>query len=175
MADWTENNLIIHGENATQLMQSLLTDNEEFDFNKIIPMPIDIVGQNANRDWMLENWDAVCNAKETSVYDNEVSFQSKWSNVCMLISTLSKQHPEYKFEYEFVDEEPGSNAGWMIYKNGEIIECKEFDAFSKECFEKYFEMCGDDNEYKFDEKSGTYVGIDDCDNEDDADNDDCDA
>ena len=45
MPNWVCNHLTIHGENAVEVMRSLLTENEEsecgydLDFNKLIPMP----------------------------------------------------------------------------------------------------------------------------------------
>lgn len=45
MPNWVRNHLIIHGENAVELLQSLLSESREekgkmeFDFNKIKPMP----------------------------------------------------------------------------------------------------------------------------------------
>ena len=45
MPNWVCNHLTIHGENAAEVMRSLLTENEEnecgydLDFNKLIPMP----------------------------------------------------------------------------------------------------------------------------------------
>ena len=44
MANWVRNRLTIHGENALEVMKSLLVKSEvegeyDFDFNKIIPMP----------------------------------------------------------------------------------------------------------------------------------------
>ena len=45
MPNWVCNHLIIHGENAIEIMRSLLIKNEnsdcnyDLDFNKIIPMP----------------------------------------------------------------------------------------------------------------------------------------
>lgn len=48
MPNWVCNHLIIHGENAVEVMNSLLSENSEsengydIDFNKIIPMPEDL-------------------------------------------------------------------------------------------------------------------------------------
>ena len=48
MPNWVCNHLIIHGENAVEVMNSLLSENSEsengydVDFNKIIPMPEDL-------------------------------------------------------------------------------------------------------------------------------------
>ncbi len=45
MANWVRNHLIIHGDNAVELLKSLLSESQEekgkmeFDFNKIRPMP----------------------------------------------------------------------------------------------------------------------------------------
>lgn len=45
MPNWVCNHLTIYGDNAVEVMRSLLTENEEsecgydLDFNKLIPMP----------------------------------------------------------------------------------------------------------------------------------------
>lgn len=256
MPNWVCNHLIIHGENATEIMRSLLIKNEnsdcnyDLDFNKIIPMPEDlniISGSTTNDcaklyinamlegcdaytkyaglyvkafgknfymseteqaetmksalrykdhesdellfktkadvyaygkraldnyakygakdwyDWSIQNWGTKWNACHTQINDiNEpnIYFDTAWSPPLPVINQLSKKYPDLTFEFAFAEEQAGISTGDMVVQNGEIIKGGFFDDDSKEAYETFFELWGMEDEFRFNEKTGTYEYID---------------
>ena len=77
-------------------------------------------------------------------------------------------HPENTFYYEFAEEQAGYYAGAATYFSGEDIYGEVFDEYSKDAYEMYFDLWGGEEEYKFDEKSGTYHYIDGDEEDDDS-------
>ncbi len=69
-------------------------------------------------------------------------------------------HKDCLFKYDYAEEQAGYFAGSITFKNGEVIERNECEPDSKECFEKYFELWGGEDEFKFNEKTGTYEYVD---------------
>lgn len=115
-------------------------------------------------DWSIKNWGTKWDACYTS-YDescpNEVMFQTAWSDVRPLIIELSKKHPENSFFYEYSEEEVGNYVGKCLIKNGKFEIDTELDDYSKEAFELAFDLWGEDENYVYNEKIGTYVYKDD--------------
>lgn len=110
-------------------------------------------------EWRCENWGTKWNAHNTEVPDinkAEVYFDTAWSRVKNLIHKLSELHPDCKFEYEYAEEGAGYFAGQCEFKNGQAVSNNEYGSYSKECYEKYFELWGGENEFKFNKKTGTY-------------------
>lgn len=70
--------------------------NEEFDFNKIIPMPAilgAVCSDNEIQNWRIANWDAIENASGTLKYENEVSFKTLLKPPLKVLRRLSEFHP----------------------------------------------------------------------------------
>lgn len=259
MPNWVRNHLTIEGDNAAEIMKSLLVKSDidgeyDFDFNKIIPMPLDLYieagsstyeatalymtyinplidyyGENKmpvtdyinlcrniqyrqlkekpnyalskeevasyiNRfektekgekgmlalgkqavdnflrfgatdwyEWSLSNWGTKWNAHNTEVPDintPDIYFDTAWDRVPALIQKLSQMHKDCLFKYDYAEEQAGYFAGSITFKNGEVIERNECEPDSKECYEKYFELWGGEDEFKFNEKTGTYEYVD---------------
>ena len=143
-----------------------------FDFNKIIPMPIELEGGVSptrvvsqseydekmklkeegkladwegipithkmqidfmNRfgadnwyDWRVQNWGTKWNCyqifDENWENDNEIEFQTAWSNPLPILQELSRQFPEVKIEVRYYDEDFGSNVGEYTLLCGEVQE-----------------------------------------------------
>lgn len=269
MPNWVINHLTIHGENAVEVLRSLLKEKEyeddkryayDFDFNKIIPMPeslqiesgsstdscvemyltsinpfVDYYGENkvvidefskichavqATKiygsyndklpieeirarekkvyfcdeqneyltltkeeilargkhavdnvltygamdwyDWSCTHWGTKWNACNSQIPDMEVAeiyFDTAWSPVPRVMLALSEQHPECVFDYEYAEEQAGYFAGSLTFQAGDITQSERYEEYSKDCYEMYFKLWGGEDEFKFDEKTGTYEYI----------------
>lgn len=257
MPNWVANHLIIHGENAVEILHSLLTkrddENEagcgyDLDFNKIIPMPEDLniisgsitetcaklhinaMHENCDAyvkyaklftsafgreytlteseqqnymkkaleysdfpdkkllfsnkadvyaygkraldnyakygkdwyEWSRMYWGTKWNACRTQIPDEqtaEVYFDTAWSPVPALMQKLSEQHPDSIIEYEYAEEQAGCFAGSLSFQAGDIIQNERYEENSKECYETFFRLWGGEDDYKFNEKTGTYEYI----------------
>lgn len=114
--------------------------------------------------WSCKNWGTKWNACRTQIPDPEeaeVYFDTAWSPVTELIRKLSKQHPDYSFEYEYAEEQPGEFAGKFELKAGKIICGESYETNSKECYEMFFQLWGCEDDFKFNESIGTYEYIED--------------
>lgn len=74
--------------------------NEEFDFNKLIPMPA-ILGDvcadneflNEILSWRIANWDVIDNASGTIRSEDEISFATQLKPPLKVLRRLSELHP----------------------------------------------------------------------------------
>lgn len=107
-------------------------------------------------DWSRDHWGTKWNACDCYISDDEIEFNTAWSNVVELIVELSIQHPDYEFYYEYADEDTGCQVGYIRVKGGEFIESVAYDNCSKEAYEQAFRIWGCGDDYEYDEKSGTY-------------------
>lgn len=112
-------------------------------------------------DWCCTNWGTKWNACNTTYdenYPDVVWFDTAWSNVRQLIYELSTRYPENKFIYDYAEEDIGAQTGYCEFQNGNIIKDIEYPNFSKEAYEKAFELWGEGfaEDYKFNEETKTY-------------------
>ena len=75
------------------------------------------------------------------------------------MAMLAAKHPDCKFEYEYAEEAPGINAGYIIFENGAPVKGERFAEGSKEAYETFFGLWGCDDEFRFNEETGTYESI----------------
>lgn len=114
-------------------------------------------------EWCCNNWGTKWNAHNTEIPDKNTStvyFDTAWSRVIKLIQKLSEMHPDCKFEYEYAEEQAGYFAGKYEFENGEVTSCVEFEPYCKENYEKYFDLWGGKDEFKFNKNTGTYEYVD---------------
>lgn len=174
---WVTNHLQIKGDQALEILQSLLTKTVEhvqeepqewigIDFNKIRPMPDslkeDIVPNIVRENWCLVNWGVRANAFDTQIPDEEkaeVFFDTADHAVENLIGELSASHPGCIFEYKYADTEAGSFAGKCEFINGKSVVREQYPAGSKEGYEMYFNLWGDKSKFTFNEQSNSYERI----------------
>ena len=121
-------------------------------------------------DWSCNNWGTKWNACETEYNEenpSQVSFQTAWSDVRMLIYELSKQYPKNLFIYNYAMEETGVYTGVISFTNGKVYDEAEYDDLSKEAYEQAFMVWGEHLKqyYRYDEKAGTYKYVEDSDAE----------
>lgn len=71
-------------------------------------------------DWSIENWGTKWNAYEVRWFNEQVEFETAWSNALPVILKLSEFFPDLKFRYDYADEDIGHNCGWYKIRNGKI-------------------------------------------------------
>lgn len=139
MPNHVTNNVSLKGkdEDIKDILSSLKSEDSDFDFNKIIPMPKELEGTVSSTatptnheliekygadnwyDWSNKNWGTKWNAYDISIIDEtEIQFDTAWSCAAALIGKLSALHPKVEFTLTYADEDLGSNCGIVTYKNG---------------------------------------------------------
>lgn len=69
--------------------------------------------------WRRENWGTKWNArKAVQTSPNQLEFETAWDGVVGLMEKLSAHFPDVIFQYEFADEDTGSNTGTGVIFNG---------------------------------------------------------
>lgn len=123
-------------------------------------------------DWRNDNWNTKWEACNTNYYpeedDTTIFFQTAWADVRNLIKELSRKYPKNTFEYNFAEEQMGYYCGFAHYKNGCIIQHCDFADYSKEAYEHSFALWGEDQNYEYNEETGTYEYVDEDINMDDS-------
>ena len=113
-------------------------------------------------DWSIKNWGTKWNACDTCYNENspnEIWFNTAWNDVRNLILEMSRNHPENTFYYTYSEEQMGYYDGKATIKNGEFLEEIQYTDSSKEAFENSFFMWGGEDDFRFNEKTGTYEYI----------------
>lgn len=105
----------------------------EFDFNKIIPPPANLVTGSLSLDemaslakqgipnwynWNIDNWGTKWNAYKIASDDDYIQFNTAWSTPEPVIKALSEKFPDVEIRVEYADEDLGYNCGTYIYLNG---------------------------------------------------------
>jgi hypothetical protein len=97
--------------------------------------------------WAIENWGTkwnACSCEKNS--DTEFYFETAWSPVPNLIQMMAAQFPLVGINYEWSDEDTGSNCGYANYSNGEAVEVVEYENGSNEAYEMAFKLRPDRKE-----------------------------
>ncbi len=117
-------------------------------------------------DWSVKNWGTkwnACNTTYNENHPNEIYFDTAWSDVRVLIKELSTKHPKNTFKYDFAEEQMGHYTGTYTVRNGQEIENIDYADGTLEAFEMSFDLWGEDENYVFNEKTGTYEYVDEDD------------
>jgi hypothetical protein len=173
MPNWITNKLTIEGPNALKVVKSLETKTEDgqvlaLDFNKILPMPEHIYKGNLGKDerkkygkdnwydWSIANWGTKWNACASEAKDNVITFDTAWSPVVDLIVKLSDKHPENTFKCEYAEEFLGNFTGYVVCKNGEMLEDLQYEDDSREACDLALKLWKMEGEFKFNEETQKY-------------------
>lgn len=132
MPNYCENEIKMYGNYKTRkkLCEFVKSGNNEFDFEKIIPMPadlfegdlgqeeIEISGERNSSDWRIENWGTKWNSEDAHVDEDIISFLSAWEPPVPVVLRLSKLFPDITFVYRYFE---GGNdfSGLMVINGGE--------------------------------------------------------
>lgn len=141
------------------------------DFNNITPMPKWVYRgglthkeeekygvENCWYEWSIKNWGTKWNAFRTSEKDNIIEFETAWAGVPELMAKLAVIFPNAKFIYEYADEDSGYNVGSYIFEDTTITQ-NYLENGSKKAYELYFDLWGNNENFKFNKSTGTYEYI----------------
>ena len=181
MPNWCYNTLTITGKPKAlnklvkeiqvteyQVDKELLPEVTKFSFQKVIPMPKDLLENGGWYNWRVSNWGTKWSAdvqyETIDMWENGeifIDFNTAWSPAIPIIETLSKNNPKLTFFWRFNEE---SNAYWGIHKikNGKYLEsaegefntCAEYNEFGlthhicKMC-DEWLDECNNSNEQEF--------------------------
>ena len=134
MPNYCFNFLAINGstDECKQIFEFVKSDTNDFDFNKIIPMPDniyrgglgdkerEIYGENNWHDWSLKNWGTKWNSDVVGVSDDEVICETAWGPSIPVIEALAKIFPTVEFTYTYY-EIGNAFCGKRVYENAELV------------------------------------------------------
>jgi len=183
MPNWVTNILTINADEkmVEKILSEVKSENSEFDFNLILPMPLGLenttaparivsdedYAEDSSRgitqamydarikeygfsdwyNWRLHHWDTKWNADEVYINDNEITFNTAWSNPKALLVALSKKYPNVEFQIKFSDEDFGYNVGSYTLLNGEPSEIDFPDGGTDEAYMMAMEIHSDTDYY----------------------------
>lgn len=94
-------------------------------------------------EWSVANWGTKWNAYGQNDKRNTadtIHFETAWSAPLALIAELSKLFPECTLQFDYADEDSGSNAGLVTFKNGEPVNIIQPKSQTKEAYDIYFDL-----------------------------------
>lgn len=118
MPNWVTNEItfdVSEDYEMEEIKNFMMSEECEFDFNKLVPMPSDIYRGNLGEkelklygkknwyDWSCENWGTKWNACDVLWGEYEVSFETAWSPVNDLVKKLAKKFPNVPMTYYWDD------------------------------------------------------------------------
>ena len=147
MPNWCENYLAVTGDKKTlnKMVEFVKTESREFDFNKLIPYPVEFAEaddnsedykgfNNGGHEWCIYNWGTKWNATEVTFEESEdmaeYYFDTAWSDCNPVILKLAGMFPDLRFEYHY--QEGGCDfSGYNIYLGGvlDFSENGTYDQF----------------------------------------------
>ena len=109
--------------------------------------------------WRIDNWGTKWNACNTMLsYDGlSIYFDTAWTPSVPVIEQFAKMYPELKITHDYAEEQIAYFCGKHEYENGECISREDYEEYSKEAFEMYFDLWGCEDEFVFDPVKNTYV------------------
>lgn len=165
MSNYVRSKLNIHGD-STEIKRYIerftteeITDDiatNGFDFRKIIPIPSYIYEGNLGQEelkiygeencwynWCRKNWRTKWNAFETKIMNDGdeccIYFQTAWSGVPKLIGLSSQMFPNLQFDYQYADEDAGSNVAHYKFSNGHVEENESIRSCTHRAYQIYLE------------------------------------
>jgi hypothetical protein len=136
----------------TGKLQGNVKDLSEADFNTFIQCLKNVreYGFISWFEWSKKNWGTKRNAYDQNDKRNTedtIYFQTAWSSPIVLMQELSKMFPLVKIALAYASEDIGSNAGRILFENGEATKVNQPEAQSTEAYDIYFELHPDSKEY----------------------------
>jgi len=160
-------------ERVQEILEAIKYDDKgigSVDFEKIIPIPDNIYRGNLGADefkqYGEDNWYDYCtrewHTKWNSYWHDDnieyeegsstIRFLTAWSAPDTIIKRLSEMFSDAEFEHKWADEDFGSNCGYCIWQNGEVLETYLPADSSKEAYEFAAEIL--EEKLSFDKISG---------------------
>lgn len=94
-------------------------------------------------EWAIQNWGTKWNAygqNDERNTEDTIFFQTAWSSPIALIGKLSAMFPTVEMVLTYADEDSGSNAGVITFKNGEPTKVNQPESQSIAAYDLYFEL-----------------------------------
>jgi hypothetical protein len=144
MPNWVTNNVYFNTDEKTfnKIVKFINSKENDFDFNKLIPMPLEEEENWYN--WRLNNWNTKWNASDVYIGDDYIEFNTAWSHPCNIIKVLSEKFPSVCMSVKYADEDFGYNVGEYTIKNGDEIDCFFPEGGSEEAYTLAIEVTGDE-------------------------------
>jgi hypothetical protein len=127
MPNWVTNVLTFEGKRAQEVIDFMRSEDEEFDFNNIVP---EEWGDSLN--WRRKHWGTKWNACQPFVNGNCVSFETAWSHPVPIIEALIERFPDVKIHVKFADEDIGNNLGEYIVQGNTFTYIKDEEKMTEE-------------------------------------------
>ena len=102
-------------------------------------------------DWSIKNWGTKWNSMDASFDGYGGSFSTAWDGVTTLIQKLSEKFPDLIFEYEYADEDFGSNLGRMTIQGGVILKFYFPENGTEEAYDLAADIFGYDDRENWDD------------------------
>ena len=159
MPNYMYNKLQVSGDQnlIDVMLKDIKNDNpyhdiNSIDFNKIIPMPDNIIKGDLSfedRDnpltwynWCVKNWGVQWNAlvnkellQNIERGLNTILFITAWNPAIPVIIELSRKYNLLSFDYTWISEDIGYHSGRVIIQNGQIVQTYKFKGGEARTFE----------------------------------------
>ncbi len=114
-------------------------------------------------EWRLHNWGTKWNACNTLLCDDmtTIYFDTAWSPSVPVVQKFAEKYPQLKITHDYAEEQIAFFCGKHEYENGKVVARNDFEEYSKEAYEMYFDLWGCEDEFVFDPKQNTYVAKED--------------
>lgn len=167
----------VFGKSAIGRIPNILMRNEEViamrlhykdDFDNVVNLGekafknLEKYGYTDWYDWRCDNWGSKWNACNTFLCDDKktIYFDTAWSPSVPLVKKLAEKYPQLKITHEYAEEQIAFYCGKHEYANGQLVERNDYEEYSKEAYELYFDLWGCEDEFEFDPEKNTYVSKD---------------
>lgn len=133
---------------------------EFIDFNKLIPMPQELLEKGGWYNWRIANWGTKWNAYRTEKVEEEntIFFLTAWAGVPELMNLLASLFPNVTFYYDYASEDIGYDVGSWKFKGNEGW-CKTIENDSNEAYELCIDLGNcDRNDFELVDGKYRYIG-----------------
>jgi hypothetical protein len=124
MPNYAKNKLYIFAdtdEEVEEIFEYIKSDSNLFDFQKILPMPLDVVDW---FQWRIQNWGTKANAHNCKrIGNHRINFTTAYWTADKILEKLSIEFPNVVFFVSFTIE--GTDFKYsIIFMNGVVIKVK---------------------------------------------------
>ena len=125
-----------------QIFTLLKSDKQKVDFNKLIPMPADVLATVSKQlnmqemaltngrnwyDWCAKEWNTKWNAYDIDVSPNAINFDTAWACPEPVMRKLHQMLPYIDWEWSYADEDIGHNCGTWKKVGGTLAHIEPSD------------------------------------------------
>ena len=151
MPNHTDNRVILSHDDSQQIdmIYNIMNTEDTPLCQTLIPMDeklLEISGISDNYEvqgwyeWRLENWGTKWGTySHEREAENIFVFETAWSAIPNLVRILAESYSDFKFIYEYADEDTGHNVGYYEYFRG-VILTQDLPSGSKQAYELAFKL-----------------------------------